>query len=107
VLLVALSVGAFYGGSHERNSVNVDGWESAVHVAVKGEVPGTCASARPPNAWMLDADQWIVCGSSGRYRCFRQRLHALDFKAQPIRAAPFDDSCRAALAVLREAALVT
>jgi hypothetical protein len=111
VLIAAAAVvtAIVLNSSHTR-TVRIAGWESADRVAVPGEPVGTCGSAWPPNFYEADADQWIVCGSAGRYHCFRQRLHTLKTKQlrlyRPIRPAPLDASCRAALRVLREVGYV-
>jgi hypothetical protein len=87
-------------------TAKLHGWESGVRVAVAGRAAGSCASAYPPWQYLLTADQWIVCAVNPGYACYRQRMHAIQLKAQPIRPSRFDADCRSALAVLRKSGLL-
>jgi hypothetical protein len=95
-------VAGWFAGPRVR-SASQHGWQSGVLVAVKGEAPGSCASAHGPDSYLLTAEQWIVCVGGGSPRCYRQRAHAMNFRPQPVRRTRFDSNCRAALAVLRKA----
>jgi hypothetical protein len=107
VAVVAGASLAVFAGPGDVKSASLNGWQSAELVGVPGEAPGTCAAALPPWQARLDSDRWIVCARSGAaYGCYRQRAHALDFKRQSIRPGRFDSDCRAALAVLRKAAIL-
>jgi hypothetical protein len=105
VIAVALAIGGYlvFGGP---SSATLHGWESGDHVGVAGRAAGSCASAYPPWAYLLSADEWIVCATKPGYACYRRRMHAMNFKPGPIRPNSFDANCGAALAVLRKARLL-
>jgi hypothetical protein len=105
-LVISAGVVGVLSGPGRGKSASQDGWQSGDLVGVKGEFAGTCAAAYSRTSYMLNGDQWIICGSGGTYRCYRQGMHALDFKQQPIRPSRFDADCRAALAVLRKAQIL-
>jgi hypothetical protein len=105
VVVGAVVVGFIARGGGGRSAL-LHRWRSGDLVGVEGRVPGSCASAYPPWSYLLTADQWIICSANSSYLCYRQRMHAMNFKVQPIRRSPFDSDCRAALAVLRKAGLL-
>jgi len=107
ILAVALTIGGYVlFGTSGPPSATLHGWESGDHVGVAGRAPGSCARAYPPWAYLLSADEWIVCATKPGYACYRRRMHAMNFRSAPIRPSSFDPDCRAALAVLRKAGLV-
>jgi hypothetical protein len=105
VFAVAVVVGVLValprGGRH---SATLHGWSSGDVVGLRGYAGEACATAFPPWSGRLDADQFIICSGGSQYVCYRQRMHAIK-KPVPIRRSVFDSECRAALAVLRKAAL--
>jgi hypothetical protein len=107
VAAAAAVVLGMLAGPKGLKSASLNGWQSDEPVGVPGEAPGTCAAARPPWQTEFDSDRWIVCARpGGGHRCYRQRAHVADYKAQPIRPSSFDANCTAALAVLRKAELI-
>ena len=103
----ALAVGGYaLFGAGGPPSATLHGWQSGDHVGVANRTAGLCARAFPPWAYLLSADEWIVCATKPGYACYRRRMHAMNFRPAPIRPSPFDANCGSALAVLRKAGLL-
>jgi hypothetical protein len=102
-IAIALVVTA---GPHQRGAVRLDGWQSQDLVAVSGEPAATCAAALPPDWIRLDAQQTIVCGKAGSYRCYRRRLHDVTYGLVRTTRVSWDTGCAAALAVVHRAELI-
>jgi hypothetical protein len=107
VLAIALAIGGYVlFGVSGPPSARLHGWESGDHVGVASRAAGSCARAFPPWAYLLGADEWIVCATKPSYVCYRRRMHTMNFRRAPVRPSFFDADCRAALAVLRKAGLL-
>ena len=108
VVAVALAVAGYVLviASAGGPSATFNGWQSGDHVGVAGRTAGSCARAYPPWAYLLSADEWIVCATKPGYACYRRRMHTMNFKPAPIRPSSFDANCASALAVLRKAGLL-